>query len=188
MGTRPPTPRGLKPKDLIGVPWRLAFALQQPWVICNHCDAKTHQSRWGKLPGGKMICPSCLREAEPEIAHAGWYLRSECIWYRPNCQPESVKDRPTRSHEHLFMFTKSEHYAYDNSTVRGPNDRNLRTVWGINTTPGKFGHIAPFPEGLVEPCIRLSTKPDDLVLDPFAGSGTTPAVARSLGRRFLGIE
>src|SRR6186997_333932 len=89
MDVRPPTPEGLKPKDLIGVPWLLAFALQKE----------------------------------------GWYLRADIIWNKPNCQPESVKDRPTRSHEYVFLFSKSEHYKYDHSAVRGPNDRNMRTVW-----------------------------------------------------------
>src|SRR4029077_14153235 len=102
MNVRPPTPEGLKPKDLIGVPWLLAFALQKE----------------------------------------GWYLRADIIWNKPNCQPESVKDRPTRSHEYLFLFSKSEHYRYDPATVRGPNGRNLRTVWNIHTKPYPQAHFA----------------------------------------------
>lgn len=148
MNVRPPTPDGLKPKELIGVPWRLAFALQS----------------------------------------AGWYLRAETIWYKPNCQPESVKDRPTRSHEHLFLFSKTEDYYYDNQAERGPNGRNLRTVWDINTVPYKEAHFATFPESLVRPCVRLSTRPGDLVLDPFIGSGTTGLVALKMDRRFVGLE
>lgn len=148
MDIRPPTPEGLKPKDLIGVPWRLAFALQD----------------------------------------AGWYLRADTIWDKPNCQPESVKDRPTRSHEYLFLFSKSEQYCYDSQAVRGPNGRNLRTVWHINTEPNKEAHVAMFPAELVEPCIALGSKPGDLVLDPFIGSGTAGLVALKLGRRFVGIE
>ena len=148
MDIRPPTPPGLKPKDLIGVPWRLAFALQA----------------------------------------AGWYLRTDIIWDKPNCQPESVKDRPTRSHEHIFLFSKSEQYHYDASAVRGPNGRNLRTVWDIPTQPYKDAHFATFPPALVEPCLALGTEPGDLVLDPFFGSGTTGAVALATGRRFVGIE
>ncbi len=81
MNVRPPTPEGLKPKDLIGVPWLLAFALQKE----------------------------------------GWYLRADIVWNKPNCQPESVKDRPTRSHEYVFLFSKSERYRYDAASVRGPN-------------------------------------------------------------------
>lgn len=148
MDRRPPTPDGLKPKDLIGVPWRLAFALQQ----------------------------------------AGWYLRADVIWQKPNCQPESVKDRPTRSHEYVFLFSKSERYEYEAAAVRGPNGRNLRTVWDIHTQPAKDAHVAMFPVALVEPCIGLTSKPGDLVLDPFVGSGTTGVVALETKRRFLGIE
>jgi len=150
MNLRPPTPAGLKDKDLIGVPWRIAFALQE----------------------------------------RGWYLRSEVIWHKPNAQPESVRDRPTRDHEQLFLFSKSERYKYDIDAVKGPNDRRLRTVWEINTKPNQFasGHFATFPEELVERCIRITSAPNDVVLDPFLGSGTTTVVAAKLNRRFLGIE
>ncbi|MEP0843868.1 MAG: site-specific DNA-methyltransferase [Phycisphaerae bacterium] len=148
MNVRPPTPAGLKPKELIGVPWRLAFALQE----------------------------------------AGWYLRADLVWNKPNCQPESVKDRPTRSHEYLFLLSKSERYLYDFKAVRGPNGRNLRTVWDIPTQAFKGAHFATFPPALVEPCIALTSRVDDLVLDPFAGSGTTGLVALGLNRRFVGIE
>jgi site-specific DNA-methyltransferase (cytosine-N4-specific) len=148
MSVRPPTPRGLKPKDLIGVPWRLAFALQAD----------------------------------------GWYLRTEIIWNKPNCQPESVKDRPTRSHEYLFLLTKSEQYKYKNAAVRGPNDRNLRTVWDINTRALREAHIAAYPTDLVTPCLSIASDPGDVVLDPFIGSGTTGVAALDANRRFIGIE
>lgn len=148
MNVRPPTPEGLKPKDLIGVPWLLAFALQKE----------------------------------------GWYLRADIIWNKPNCQPESVKDRPTRSHEYLFLFSKNEHYKYHPGAVRGPNGRNIRTVWDVHTKPYAEAHFATFPSSLVEPCINLSTDPQDLVLDPFIGSGTTGLVALRQNRRFVGIE
>jgi site-specific DNA-methyltransferase (cytosine-N4-specific) len=148
MSIRPPTPEGLKSKDLIGVPWKLAFALQS----------------------------------------AGWYLRSDIIWNKPNCQPESVKDRPTRSHEYVFLLTKSERYLYDNSKIRGPNDRNLRSVWDIKTQPCREAHVAVFPTTLVEPSLAIGSRPGDLVLDPFVGSGTTGIVALRGHRRFAGIE
>lgn len=148
MTTRPPTPMGLKPKELVGVPFRLAFALQA----------------------------------------SGWYLRSDSIWYKPNVMPESVKDRPTRSHEYVFLFTKSEQYYYDSSSVRGANGRNLRTVWEIPTQALHDVHFATFPRKLVETCIQLTSRPGDVVLDPFLGSGTTAAVAIQTGRTFLGIE
>lgn len=150
MGTRPPTPEGLKPKDLIGVPWRLAFALQE----------------------------------------RGWYLRSDLIWDKPNAQPESVGDRPTRSHEYLFLLSKSERYRYDVDAVRGPGGRRLRSVWELNTQPSReaSGHFATFPESLAERCILIGSRAGDLVLDPFMGSGTTAVVAAGLGRRFVGCE
>lgn len=148
MNVRPATPEGLKPKDLIGVPWLLAFALQKE----------------------------------------GWYLRADIIWSKPNCQPESVKDRPTRSHEYIFLFSKSEHYRYDPAAVRGPNGRNIRTVWDIHTRPYPEAHFATFPPALVEPCIKLGSSAGELILDPFIGSGTTGLVALKLNRRFVGIE
>ena len=148
MSVRPPTPNGLKPKDLIGVPWLLAFALQKE----------------------------------------GWYLRADIVWNKPNCQPESVKDRPTRSHEYIFLFSKGEHYCYDPKAVRGPNGRNLRTVWDLHTKAYPSAHFATFPTKLVEPCIALSSRSLDLVLDPFIGSGTTGVVALKMNRRFVGIE
>lgn len=150
MEIRPPTPDGLKPKDLIGVPWRLAFALQS----------------------------------------AGWYLRSDIVWNKPNCQPESVRDRPTRSHEYVFLLSKSERYKYNVDAITGPNRRRLRTVWDVKTQayPETSGHFATFPPSLIEPCISLSSDAGDIVLDPFVGSGTAAVAASSLGRRFVGIE
>src|SRR5579884_1412612 len=148
MEVRPPTPDGLKPKDLVGIPWRLALALQA----------------------------------------AGWYLRADIVWYKPNCQPESVRDRPTRSHEFVFLLTKSERYRYNLDAVPGPNGRRLRTVWDINTRARSDAYFAAFPPGLVENCIRLGTSGGELVLDPFAGSGTTGEVAARLGRAFVGVE
>ena len=148
MSIRPDTPKGLKPKDLLGIPWRLAFSLQD----------------------------------------SNWYLRSDIIWNKPNAMPESVKDRPTRSHEYLFMLTKSEKYYYDREAIQEPNKRNKRTVWDINTQPFQEAHFATFPPKLIEPCILSSTRRGDLILDPFFGSGTVGLVAKELERRFWGIE
>ena len=150
MSTRPRTPEGLKPKDLIGVPWRLAFALQE----------------------------------------RGWYLRSDLVWNKPNAQPESVSDRPTRAHEYLFLLSASEKYRYDVDAVRGPNGRRLRSVWDLNTQPSReaSGHFATFPDSLAERCILLGSREGEVVLDPFMGSGTTAVAAARLGRRFLGCE
>lgn len=152
MYYRPPTPAGLKPKDLIGVPWRVAFALQD----------------------------------------AGWYLRSDIIWYKPNCQPESVKDRPTRAHEYVFLFSKAERYFYNHEAVKETSNshsrRNRRTIWQINTEAYKGAHFATFPPKLVELCLLAGSEEGDCILDPFFGSGTVGEVAVKLQRKFIGIE
>ncbi len=148
MDVRPPTPEGLKPKDLIGVPWRLALEMQK----------------------------------------AGWYLRADLIWHKPNAMPESVKDRPTIAHEYVFLFSKEKRYYYDRAAYLGDGDRNLRSVWSINTKPFAEAHSATFPTRLVEPCVALASKPGSVVLDPFVGSGTTGIVATTGCRNFVGIE
>jgi DNA modification methylase len=168
-------------KQLQGVPWRLAFALQAD----------------------------------------GWYLRSDIIWNKPNPMPESVTDRPTKSHEYVFLLTKSARYFYDAEAIKEPakdwgtrdrtnwrgkvnspagpqtgctnanhaaSGRNARSVWTITTQPYPDAHFATFPEALPERCIKAGTKLGDTVLDPFAGSGTTGQVAVQLGRSFVGIE
>ncbi len=137
MSVRPDTPAGLKPKDLLGIPW---------------------------------------------------YLRTDIIWNKPNAMPESVKDRPTRAHEYVFMLTKSDQYRYDRSAIVDPNGRNKRSVWDINTVAYAGAHFVTFPPKVVEPCIKASTQPGDFVLDPFFGSGTAGLVASQLGRRYVGIE
>ena len=122
------------------------------------------------------------------LQQTGWYLRSDVIWHKPNCQPESVKDRPTRSHEYLFLFSKSERYYYDSGMSRESNGRNVRTVWDIPTKPYADAHFATFPPALVEKCLGLTSRPGDAILDPFVGSGTTSEVAFRMARRFVGIE
>lgn len=181
---------GLKPKDLIGIPWRVAFALQAD----------------------------------------GWYLRSDIIWHKPNCMPESVTDRPTKSHEYIFLLSKSERYYYDYESIKEyavdgdgkpPNGsrgvigsqntgnrnrdeeqsfpkpkvqyeriekRNKRTVWNVNTASYSEAHFATFPAKLIEPCILAGTKLNDIVLDQFFGAGTTGLVALQNGRNFIGVE
>ena len=181
-------PEGLKPKDLMGVPWRVAFALQAD----------------------------------------GWYLRQDIIWAKPNPMPESVTDRCTKSHEYLFLLSKSAKYYFDNQAIKepaatkphspgnilheskiaGPNDRggssqwetemdkvwgsdglrNKRDVWTINTKPFKGAHFAVMPEALVEPCILAGSKEGDTILDPFSGSGTVGLVALTNNREYLGVE
>jgi DNA modification methylase len=181
--SKPPRPQvqGLKPKDLVGIPWRVAFALQED----------------------------------------GWYLRSDIIWHKPNPMPESVTDRPTRSHEYLFLLTKSPRYYYDADAIRevgtvpagtraakGSEERhgqpgvssrppeykvydglrNKRSVWTVTTKPFKGAHFAVFPPDLIEPCVLAGSGQGDLVLDPFTGSGTTGLVSLRHGRDFVGVE
>lgn len=154
MDYRPATPDGLKAKDLIGVPWKLAFALQAD----------------------------------------GWYLRTDIVWNKPNCQPESVKDRPTRSHEYIFLFSKSERYYYDSEAImeaaqdRRQKAKNRRTVWNINTEPYPGSHFAVYPRALVKLCVAAGSRVGDRVLDPFFGSGTTGVVCNEIGRSCIGIE
>lgn len=179
-------PPGLKPKDLIGIPWRVAFALQAD----------------------------------------GWYLRSDIIWHKPNPMPESVRDRPTKAHEYVFLLSKQERYFYDAAAIAeaalqpvgnakeatgrgsqlkqaqigqnqgastlganaGNETRNARTVWTITPKPFRGAHFATFPPALAERCIKAGSRPGDTVLDPFAGAGTTLMVAAQLGRSAVGVE
>jgi DNA modification methylase len=153
MSYRPPTPPGLKKKDLIGVAWMLAMECQKD----------------------------------------GWYLRNDLLWYKPNCQPESVKDRFTVAHEYVFLFTKSERYFFDQDAIKerttdGNGLKNRRTVWSINTEPCPEAHFAVFPRALVRPCLLAGSRSNDVILDPFYGAGTVGIVAKELGRRCVGIE
>jgi len=102
--------------------------------------------------------------------------------------PESVKDRPTRSHEYVFLFSKSERYLYDPHPVTEANGRNRRTVWPIPTEPFPGAHFATFPAALVEPCILAGSAPDHWILDPFFGSGTVGLVCARFARKYVGIE
>jgi DNA modification methylase len=173
---------GVKPKDLVGIPWRVAFALQA----------------------------------------AGWYLRSDIIWAKPNPMPESVTDRPTKAHEYIFLLAKRQRYYFDQDAVRepyigplhspgnktdngrltssmghleepdrtwgNPLGRNIRSVWTVATQPFKGAHFATFPIKLITPCILAGSRPDDTVLDPFSGAATTGVVALLTGRKYIGIE
>lgn len=179
--TRPPVCEGIKPKDLVGIPWMVALALRAD----------------------------------------GWYLRSDIIWAKPNPMPESVTDRPTRSHEYLFLLAKSERYYFDADAIRESavtdgdcrfertdntqirarngtdsrtrtgmptNGRNKRDVWTINSEPTPEAHFATFPQKLIEPCILAGSRVGDVVFDPFLGSGTVGVVCERFGRRWVGTE
>lgn len=120
-----------------------------------------------------------------EMQKAGWTLRSDVLWRRPGALPEpTAHDRPQLTHEHVFIFSKRPRYFFDRSALEGDED-----VWHIRPTPDRPGaHFAPFPESLVEKCIRCGCRPGGTVLDPFVGSGTTMAVAGLLKRSAIGIE
>ena len=138
---------GYKEKDLIGIPWLLAFALRKD----------------------------------------GWYLRQDIIWNKPNPMPESVRDRCTKSHEYVFLLSKNQNYYFDVDAIK-EQTRRKRSVWNIKTKPYKGSHFAVFPPDLVELCIKAGSKKNDIILDPFMGSGTTAMVSKSLGRYYLGCE
>ena len=142
-----------KPKDLMGIPWMLAFSLR----------------------------------------NAGWYLRQDIIWEKGNPMPESVKDRCTKSHEYIFLMSKSQKYYFDFEAIQeGSIDnigkRNKRDVWSINVKPNKEAHFATYPPELVSTCILAGCPEGGVVLDPFMGSGTTGIVAYKLGKHYVGIE
>ncbi len=184
---------GIKPKDLIGIPWMLAFALRAD----------------------------------------GWYLRQDIIWVKPNPMPESVKDRCSRCHEYIFLFSKSRQYFYNCQAIEEPiaestrgrkavefggkkgrnytpepgdpnyrngseqwgrgweynkETRNKRDVWQVATVPFRGEHFATFPPELIRPCILAGSEQGDFVIDPFLGSGTTGMVAAQEGRKSIGIE
>lgn len=202
-------PFGLKPKDLVGIPWRMAFALQAD----------------------------------------GWYLRSDIIWSKPNPMPESVRDRPTKSHEYIFLLSKQPRYFFDSEVIAEPvadstiqrlsqdiehqegskrvpgktngnmkavapryagkkytenpdlfyrtksgnaynfrERRNKRDVWTVSTKPFKGAHFAVFPPDLVKPCILAGCPEGGIVLDPFGGSGTVAMVAAQYGRDSIYID
>ena len=173
---------GVKPKELVGIPWRMAFTLQSD----------------------------------------GWWLRQDIIWHKPNPMPESIDDRCTKSHEYVFLMTKSEKYWYNAESVREDSTnrssgnlkrkksaasalgwqgdigksipyeatgfRNRRSVWTIASRPCKGAHFAVMPPDLAEVCIRAGSFSGSVVLDPFMGSGTVACVARQFGRNFVGCE
>lgn len=123
----------------------------------------------------------------------GWYLRQDIIWNKPNPMPESVRDRCTKSHEYIFLFSKSQNYYFDvdaikEPTVDGKGLKRKKTVWEVKTKPYKGAHFAVYPPELIEPCIKSGSEEGDIVLDPFMGSGTTALVSKSLQRHYLGCE
>lgn len=180
----------LKPKDLVGIPWRFAFAMQE----------------------------------------RGWYLRQDIVWSKPNPMPESVRDRCTKAHEYIFLFSKLPKYYFDAEAIKEPlaestkrihsspgvnprgenkkwkqdfvgnghsglvngklrdGKRNKRSVWSVPTKPFTGAHFAVYPPALITPCVLAGSAEGDTVLDPFSGSGTTGEVALFNGRNYVGVE
>ena len=143
-----PTCWGLKALDLMGIPWRVAFALQED----------------------------------------GWLLRSHITWIKTAAMPESMKNRPTRATEDIFLLSATPKYFYNPDGVRQDTGANLRNYWLLGPDPNKNGHPAAFPRELARRCILLGSRPGDTVLDPFGGCGTTGVVAESLGRDSVLVE
>ncbi len=139
---------GLKDRDLMGLPWRIAFAMQED----------------------------------------GWILRSRITWVKKTAMPESVKNRPSNATEEVFMFAKSPSYYYDPNGVREQSGANLRNYWVLGPDSNGNGHPAAFPRELARRCILLGSQENDLILDPFGGSGTTGIAAAELGRQAILIE
>ena len=131
---------------------------------------------------------------------AGWLLRNDIIWHKQNRMPESVTDRFSVKHEHIFMFTKHASYKFYLDAVREPHltceiyegrnedGKNAGDVWTLNSTPFPGAHFATFPRELPRRCIQAGCRPGGVVLDPFSGSGTTGEQALLLGRRYIGID
>lgn len=139
---------GLKDRDLMGLPWRVAFALQAD----------------------------------------GWLLRSKITWIKKAPMPESVRNRPSNATEEIFLFSKTPNYYYDNQAVREETGANLKNYWLLGPDSSGTPHPAVFPKELARRCILLGSRPGDLVLDPFSGSGTTGLVAAELNRKTVLIE
>lgn len=132
-----------------------------------------------------------------EMVRRGWIARNVIVWRKRNTTPESMKNRFTIDYELLFFFSKSERYYFkqqfeptvDRKTREGGQLlRNRRCVWDIPTAGFAGNHFAVYPEALVEIPIKAGSPPEGIVLDPFAGTGTTAAVAERLGRRWICIE
>lgn len=168
-----------------------------PDAPSNRAGSKQSTNR-GALVGRRPLPPGYKKKdlvgvpwmVAIELRKRGWFLRSDIIWEKPNAMPEKVLDRPTRSHEYVFLLAKSSRYFFQPIKEIGREGmlRNQRSVWVIPTQPVPGAHFAVFPEKLAERCIQAGSRPGDLVLDPFCGSGTAGVVAVRMNRSFLGME
>lgn len=210
-----------------------------------------------RIPNGLKAKDLAMQPARVALALQadGWYLRSDIIWHKPTPMPESVRDRPTKAHEYLFLLAKSERYYYDAEAIKEPvtgdahargagvnpkaasanpseerapargvkvpsgwdtgpgghreltgryrprqnesfsasvkdlvDTRNKRSVWTVPSSPFPDAHFATFPPRLIEPAILAGSRPGDVVLDIFGGSGTTAMVAERFGREWVTVE
>jgi DNA modification methylase len=174
-------PDGLKPKDLIGIPWMLAFALRADgWYLRQ--DIIWHKPN----PMPESVRDRCTK------AHEYIFLLSKSERYffdseamrEPGVIPagtKAAKGSAERQAQSGVNARPPEYKVYDGM-------RNRRSVWTVNTRPYKGAHFATFPPALIEPCILAGSSPGDVVLDPFMGSGTTAFVARQHDRKYLGCE
>ena len=199
---KPIPPSGLKPKDLVGIPWRVAFALQADgwWLRSDIIWAKPNPM------------PESVTD-RPTKAHEYLFLmaKSERYFYDAEAikEPPSGDRAPSRKVNHYGTGQRPEAPKRQTDKQRGHgrrhagfndrwdamekeqqcmNPRNKRSVWNIATAPFPEAHFAVMPQALVEPCVLAGSKPGDLILDPFAGSGTVGVVSLRHGRRFLGLE
>jgi len=176
---------GLKGKDLIGIPWMLAFALRADgWYLRQ--DIIWHKPN----PMPESVRDRCTK------AHEYIFLLSKSDRYffdsEAMKEPATGRDPGNKAHKYADAYDASEteeHRTKAGLLNVGPREtRNRRSVWTVATRPYKGAHFATFPPALIEPCILAGSKPGDIVLDPFMGSGTTAAVAKQHGRQYLGCE
>jgi len=178
-------PVGLKPKDLIGIPWLLAFALRADgWYLRQ--DIIWHKPN----PMPESVRDRCTK------AHEYIFLlsKSERYFFDSEAMREPCSEDMQRraAAGHTRGQGKIDKSRNDAATVRptqiSADSRNRRSVWTVATRPYKGAHFATFPPALIEPCILAGSRPGDFVLDPFMGSGTTAQVALQHGRQYLGCE
>ena len=182
-------PPGCKTKDLIGIPWMLAFALRADgWYLRQ--DIIWHKPN----PMPESVRDRCTK------AHEYIFLlsKSERYYFDSDVIRENSVDPEGSAKRYkapFFVGDKHESggYSANGATHTGgmkefDGKRNKRSVWTVNTKPYKGAHFATFPTALIEPCILAGSRPGDIVLDPFMGSGTTAAVALQHGRQYLGCE
>ena len=175
---------GVKHKDLIGIPWMLAFALRSDgWYLRQ--DIIWHKPN----PMPESVRDRCTK------AHEYIFLlsKSDRYFFDSEAMKEpAVSEKPAGNKTHKYVGTGDPKNATKEGLVKLAGveweTRNRRSVWTVATRPYKGAHFATFPPALIEPCILAGSRPDDIVLDPFMGSGTTAAVALQHGRQYLGCE